>query len=641
MQLRRSWLLICAEGVLLSSLSSAGAAVLMPMEEPATAMVSPSASISSIQYSNVNGTIVLNLVTGTPLLCGNTSSPANPSTPVSPIYFSTAGKALATPRPFVFGASSSSPTTSAPAFGSSFILSSYGRLTGDPALVCYGLDATGLHGPTPGVMRDRFEGFTVSPTVGAAFNSSVVVNVFHRPSSSTDYFGYTVDVTIEPLPSVFGSLCSNGVDCNFTLMEGYDSGVFATNSGQWCLAPSGTSCSSPPPQGGTAPTYGDINVNYTNYGSTVSLAAPIAPAPAKQYHFVAYRYLAAGVSSLPNNTDPLVIATLFSPNDLDENRIDDNVAVAYANTPPAVVTTGDTWSVFTGSLNVLAENTDSGALTFAIADADTTGPMSATVSLSLNGVSVPVTPSCSATTLQGQASAANCTVSIPLSNTNWWNGSASADLQGLFNTFATDVANGAYANGVSASAHIVPADSAGKFGPAVDVPLHVTSSVNNAPVIAFQSPLVNTSDPNNNHVYPTYACSVSAGNGAGGCGTGRSLIDVTVSQVVSALPGPAAAFDELAAQTTAVVPYSDPQDSFTNVQCNREQAAMVFLTNGGPIVAASATAGLYNVNFEIPVTPPSTTVSALCTVTITDQGSFPNGQTAQTANAQFRIVINP
>jgi len=359
--------------------------------------------------------------------------------------------------------------------------------------------------------------------------------------------------------------------------------------------------------------------------------------------FVVHRYFASGVTSLPTSGDPLVIATLFAPFDLDENRIDDNVAVAYSNTPPAVVTTGDAWSVFTGKLNALSENTDSGAMAFTIADSDTVGNMSATVSLNLNGVNVPASTSCSAITPgAGQAAAAQCTIDIPFNNATWWDGSAAAGLQGLFNTFATDASNGTYANGVAASATIVASDATGKFSTPVNVPLHVFSTVNNAPTMAFQSPFANVSDPNNNHVYPTYACSVSAGNAAGGCGTGRSQIDVRINQMLSAVAAPAAAFDELGSQTTAVVAYTDPQDSFTNVQCNREQSAMVFVANGGPIVSANATAGLYDVDFVIPITAPATAVSALCTVTLTDQAApFPNGEAAQTASAQFRLLINP
>jgi hypothetical protein len=121
----------------------------------------------------------------------------------------------------------------------------------------------------------------------------------------------------------------------------------------------------------------------------------------------------------------------------------------------------------------------------------------------------------------------------------------------------------------------------------------------------------------------------------------RGSIDVTLSAVVQATPGPAAAFDELATQTTAVVPFVDTNDTFTNVQCSREQSALVFAPSGGPIVAAAATQGTYDMDFLLSTTPPASAVSALCTLTITDVGPFPNAETAKTSNKQFRIVVNP
>jgi hypothetical protein len=132
----------------------------------------------------------------------------------------------------------------------------------------------------------------------------------------------------------------------------------------------------------------------------------------------------------------------------------------------------------------------------------------------------------------------------------------------------------------------------------------------------------------------------------GGCGApdrfGQVEVDVPAS--ITALPGPAAAFDELASQTTAVVPYTGtPNDIYTNVQCNREQQALIFATNGGPIVGASAAGPTqYDMNFVIPGTPPASAVSAICTVTFTDaMAAFPNGETARTANSTFRLVVNP
>ncbi len=139
-------------------------------------------------------------ITSTPVLCGNTSAPTVMYGQVSPLYYSPTG--VTSLKPFVFGASSADPTTPASARGASMSFNgSTMRVLGDPALVCYGLDANGVHGPTPDVMRDQFEGVNVSPTWHVPFNSSVALNVFHVPTSATDFYGYTLDVTIPARPA--------------------------------------------------------------------------------------------------------------------------------------------------------------------------------------------------------------------------------------------------------------------------------------------------------------------------------------------------------------------------------------------------------------------------------------------------------
>jgi len=90
--------------------------------------------------------------------------------------------------------------------------------------------------------------------------------------------------------------------------------------------------------------------------------------------------------------------------DMDENFIGDNVSAGYANSAPAVVQTDGTWTTFSGKLGALAENADSGALTFNITDFDTpeTGStLKAAVTLNLAGLQVPVTPNCTLTSAQG------------------------------------------------------------------------------------------------------------------------------------------------------------------------------------------------------------------------------------------------
>jgi len=575
-------------------------------------------------------------------LCANTGQPSVAGTTLNPVYYSAfGGVGNPNPRPFVFGASAGSPGVSAQAQGATQVAmtASSMQFLGDASgsLVCYGLDPHGAHRLT----RDMFEdGVDPNP-----YNSSVSLSVTHVPSSPTDFYAYRIDVTLPALPS--------STD-DFALIEGFDTSVFATVAseatsglqGFWCQSLDGQTCAQLPGNSYV----GNINFSYSN-GINNSLQAPVAPSPDVTYHLLVKRYLRTGVTSLPTTGAPVAIVALFSPNDLQENKLDDNVASGnneVANAAPSV-TQDATFTSFSGSLAALNENTDSGTLTFDIADTDTPDPVSgphltAAVTLNVAGLSFPAAADCSTVLAPGSGIAASraCTVDIPLNNANAWNAAVASNYDGLFNALATDTTNGSYASGVTASAQIVVTDAGLKSSAPVSVPIHIHSTVNNAPLIAYAGPLVATNDPNNNQSYPTYSCSVSAGSGVGGCGAPlRGSIDVTLTGSVTATPGPAAAFDELVTQTTAVVPFKDANDSFTNVQCDREQTALVFVTNGGPIVAAAGVQGTYDMDFLLPTTPPASAVSALCTLTITDVGPFPNGETAKTTSKQFRIVVNP
>jgi hypothetical protein len=463
-------------------------------------------------------------------------------------------------------------------------------------------------------MRDQFEGVNYSPTIKKSFNSSVVLTVVHLPTSPTDSYTYTVDVTI-PAKPLTG--CGSTVDCNFALLEGFDSSVFSTNAGGWCLANAGaTSCPGTPRLGG-------ININYSNYDANqVNLAAGAATAT---YHFVVIRYFASGVSALPQTDKAVALAALFSPFDLDENFIGDNVAAGYTNSAPAVVQSDATWNTFAAGLSALSENTDSGTLSFNVSDADTAGALTTTVSLTLGSLSVPVSPNCNAINLAGAASAAQCSFALPLSNGGWWDSSVDAAYRGAGNAFATDP------GGVNAVANISVKDALGKSSASVSVPIHVASKVNNAPLIAFGATLPNVADPNQGGAsFPTYSCSVAANN----CGGLRSVVDL--SGAISATPGPVAAFDELATQTTALVSYTGDDANGGNVKCTNEQGS-VFTALGAPIVLARS--GAFDVNFQL--NNPPTVGSALCTVQIADaMASFPAGETAQTVSQQFRVVVN-
>ena len=614
MQLKWLAIPIISASAVLSYAPTASAISLVVGEEPVTQLSPPPGVASPMMMVNVSGVGVSEPITSTPLLCGNTSAPAATYGAVSPLYFSPTG--VTSLKPFVFGASVANPTVSAFAKGASMTYGSTMRVFGDPALVCYGLDANGVHSPTPGVLRDEFEGVTYSPTLNTQFNSSVVLTTFHVPTSSTDFYGYTVDVSIPAKPANVN--CATA-DCNFALLEGFDTSIFDTaanadHSAGWCLASAGaTSCP------GTA-NAGGINLNYATFFTNGLPALTATGASPTTYHFVVKRFFRSGVTALPVSDSPVAIAALFSPFDFDENFIGDNVSAGYGNSPPAVVQAGDTWTLFSGKLGALAENTDSGALTFNITDADTpeTGSnLKAAVTLNLSGLQVPVTPNCTLTSGGGTPVNRSCTIDVNFADPNWWNASVGAAYQGQGNLFATDP------GGVGASASIVATDAAGKSSAAVNVPIHVQSKVNSAPVVAFGGAMPNAADSKQGGTaYPTYSCSVAAAN----CGGSFNVVEL--NGVISGLPGPPAAFDELASQTTDV----------NSVVCGQsgEQDA-IFLNQ--PIAMLSAPTSI-DLLFQLKT--PLVTGSSLCTVAITDKmAAFPAGEAAQVTNKQFRVVVNP
>lgn len=675
--------------VLAWSQAEAAAPILIPMDEPATTLASPASAnpeILAFQY-NFGANPVATMVTANPLLCGNTAAATAGASAIgiNPVYYSANG--LANPvtsgsnvsfSSFVFGASSNQPTVSAVASGATNLNynGSQVKFGGDPldALVCYGLTSTDGVNFVHKVTRDLFaDGFEVAGTDGLIGNSTIALNVLQLPTAGNgNYYFYTIDVTIPPLPA--GTDC-NLLDCNFALIEGYDTSVLDPSAAvsQWCLAQTSNPTSCGPTGGGTAPLGGGININYSNYASSgISLAAPIAPAPAKVLHFYVYRKLLSG-ATLPASGAPVVMAALFSPLDLLENKLDDNVATGnntLANVAPSVATD----STFTNAVAALHENTDSGTLTFNISDSDSsessTGPYLLTASVKLNlpgGIQVPIDAvNCDSSSTNYQSAPVNrtCTIDIPLNNPTFWDASVATQYQGQFNNVATDTTNGTYASGVSASIQIVATDAQGKNSAPVSVPVHIFTSKNDAPLVTFinvaQWPLV--TDPNDSpNQYPTFTCSVSGGTNSGGCGapnqfnTSLISIDFSNAAVLTGVPGPTAAFDELASQTTVANNYTGIDGG--NVDCTNEQAADIFAPSsqtyggGGPLISIASGSGTasvgYKVNFAIPSAAPATTVSALCSLanTISDAmqggGTFPTPEQAASSTQKFRIVVNP
>jgi hypothetical protein len=632
------------------------APTLVPMDEQVTTLASPasaSPALPTFQYDF--GSRLATLVTANPLLCGNTAAATGASpTGITPVYYSAYGSVGALPQPFVFGAAAATPTVSSVAYGATNLVynGSQVQFGGDPldALVCYGLASSDGVTFVRKTTRDLFaDDFEVPGSSGILGNSSVALNVIQLPNAgNNNYYFYTIDVTIPPLPA--GTDC-NVLDCDFALLEGYDTSVLdpSSTSSQWCLAQTSNPTACGPSGGGTPPVGGGININFSNYstfGSATFLRAPIAPAPAKVLHFYVYRKLLTGVT-LPASGAPVVMAALFSPRDLEENKLDDNVATGNNTLANAAPIVSDD-AAFTTAVSQLSEAADSASLSFTIQDPDSSqgsGTLSATANLTIAGqVNVMLPVSCSAPS--GNPLASTCSLTVPLGSDPggiWDTACGTLDPNPVsppstcYLDFATDPGN------VAANMQIVVTDALGKPSQPVTVPVVISSSDNDAPVISFDANLLPaTLDSNDSATYPTWTCSVS-GSPAPACGTSsHGIIDVTITSVLDALPSPISAFDELSAQSTAVVPYSDPNDSYTDVQCTKEQADAVFATNGGPVVSAG-TGTAYGMNFWLPATAPTSTVSALCILTMTDveSGGFPNSESAATAQSTFRIVVNP
>jgi hypothetical protein len=330
------------------------------------------------------------------------------------------------------------------------------------------------------------------------------------------------------------------------------------------------------------------------------------------------------------------MAALFSPLDLLENKLDDNVATGnntLANVAPGVVNDA-TLTTFSNSIKSLQENTDSGSLTFNVSDSDsiesTGNLLHASAMLNLpNGIQVPIAADCGTTTpITTLPVQRTCTINIPLDNATFWDGAVGSTYQGQFNSVATDSTNGIYATGVSANLQITVTDALGKSSQlASPLEVHVFSTKNDAPVVSFDGvQLPSLPNPNDsNNPYATYDCSITAND----CGSMFHV--VALANVVNAQPGPAAAFDELAMQSVV----TDP------VQCGADGAATQVAFANAPVIVAGSSSSQFEIDFQF--TGSLANSSSLCTVPVTDaqSGGFPNSEVAEPASPTpvFRIAV--
>jgi hypothetical protein len=184
---------------------------------------------------------------------------------------------------------------------------------GTPPLVCYVTDANGVRKPTSDIFVDNFDH---DYTLGAApdiYDSSVTVTVEARPPAG--YALIYVDINI-PTPAQ---------QANFVLRDGYNTRVFNTTGGGWCQAANTIATTCPDTSPPTALTLGDINFTQT-------LNSNSSPT---QMRFIVYRqYKTLNNTPIsPNPGELLALAALFSPSNIAEVPLGNNVAAVVAPIP--------------------------------------------------------------------------------------------------------------------------------------------------------------------------------------------------------------------------------------------------------------------------------------------------------------------
>jgi len=256
------------------------------------------------------------LTVSQPVMCANTG-PAAAGAPngglINPVF-----------KDFVFGPYTVSQTGGAPVQTPSVGLTTVQYKTsltpatyvlqadsslGTPPLVCYVTDANGVRKLTSDIFVDNFDHDYTTGAAPDVYDSSVTVTVAATPP--VGYSQFYVDINI-PTPAQ---------SANFVLRDGYNTRVFNTTGGGWCQAANTSATACPVTDPPTAVTPGDINLTQT-------LNSNSQPT---QVRFIVYRQKNTGVT--PNPGELLALAALFSPSNIAEVPLGNNVAAAVAPIP--------------------------------------------------------------------------------------------------------------------------------------------------------------------------------------------------------------------------------------------------------------------------------------------------------------------
>lgn len=443
---------------------------------------------------------------------------------------------------------------------------------GDPTLVCYSLNIDGSRKPTSGLFSDTFD----LPYADAG----VAVRVVQLPTVDNNFiYRYYIDVNVPVL--------SPSVSVPFTIRDGYDSSVFAApgssaGAGYCEVAIGVTTCQNSP-----------LPFQLTNLDKPLIISAGATYSK----RFIVSRPLRSDVSNLPNTGRPLVLASVFTPNNL-EDRLDNNVSSGFGSLSdfdPIVTTTGT-------NLSGLSEGGILPGVTFSISDdtTETTGLLlDAQVKVDFNGLLVPTITNCgSSSPIPGPGSSRTCTFDVVPPSAN----------------FATDVAAGTYASNVYANVVITATDPLG-HATTRSLPLHIASSDNDAPTFTL-SPSAVPDAANGN--MPTLDCNLSRNQST-------ACLGLVADIAANMKPGPNDAVDELASQSTWLAHLADGSLACTDYS--------IFTSNGKPkyVINGSHVDLDYRLNTVI-------MGEATCNVTLADSG-YPSGQSLNELTKQIRIRV--
>jgi len=238
-------------------------------------------------YTYASSLATLNL--SSPLLCGSVGT-AQTTISQKPVYgnllfgnYDVAGNLTQT----FSGVAKLNYATAQPGF----------KIEGDGSLVCYAVSPAGVRKPT----RDLFMSSFDTP----AYDSAVTLRVVELPNEGNNYvYKYYLDVSV---PTVAGAT-------QFQLRDGFDKTLFNPAVVNWCETnPGTTSCPG--------------ITNSTALIKTITLAAGQSYAK----RFIVLRQTVSSNTVLPTSGSFAVIAALFVPESIAEERLDNNVAAGFGS----------------------------------------------------------------------------------------------------------------------------------------------------------------------------------------------------------------------------------------------------------------------------------------------------------------------